>query len=106
MWAERKDRVRRRAPCHARGGRGGHSPRRGRGRCCAVKALDGLKSANSYQKAGIEIVRRAIQISGQADRPDAGEDAGVVAASCSRRPTTTGLQRRDGSSIRIWSSMA
>jgi len=78
-------------------------------RCCAaVKALDGLKSANSDQKAGIEIVRGgAIQIPARQIAQNAGEDAGVVAGKLLEADRLQlGLQRLRRASIRIWSPMA
>ena len=45
----------------------------------SVKALDALKPANSDQKTGIEIVRRAIQVPARQIAINAGEDGSVIA---------------------------
>lgn len=44
----------------------------------ALKALDGLKPANVDQKAGVEIVRRAIQVPARQIVQNAGEDGSLV----------------------------
>ncbi len=44
----------------------------------AVKALDGLKSENSDQKAGIDIVRRALQVPARQIAINAGEDGSLI----------------------------
>jgi chaperonin GroEL len=44
----------------------------------AVKALDGIKTANSDQKAGIDIVRRALSIPARQIVENAGEDGSLV----------------------------
>ncbi|MCK1651480.1 chaperonin GroEL [Bradyrhizobium sp. 149] len=44
----------------------------------SVKALDGIKTANADQKAGIDIVRRAIQVPARQIVENAGEDGSVV----------------------------
>jgi len=44
----------------------------------ALKALDGVKSANADQKAGVEIVRRAIQSPARQIAQNAGDDGSVV----------------------------
>ncbi|MCA6100737.1 chaperonin GroEL [Bradyrhizobium australafricanum] len=44
----------------------------------ALKALDGLKASNADQKAGIDIVRRAIQVPARQIVQNAGEDGSLV----------------------------
>ena len=44
----------------------------------ALKALDGLKIANADQKAGVDIVRRAIQVPARQIVQNAGEDGSLV----------------------------
>jgi chaperonin GroEL len=44
----------------------------------ALKALDGVKPANADQKAGVEIVRRAIQAPARQIAQNAGDDGSVV----------------------------
>jgi chaperonin GroEL len=44
----------------------------------AVKALDGVKTANPDQKAGVEIVRRAIQVPARQIVQNAGEDGSLI----------------------------
>ncbi|MGF6425996.1 chaperonin GroEL [Bradyrhizobium elkanii] len=44
----------------------------------ALKALDGLKASNADQKAGIDIVRRAIQVPARQIFQNAGEDGSLV----------------------------
>jgi chaperonin GroEL len=44
----------------------------------ALKVLDGLKTANADQKAGIDIVRRAIQVPARQIVQNAGEDGSLV----------------------------
>ncbi|MDD1536319.1 MULTISPECIES: chaperonin GroEL [unclassified Bradyrhizobium] len=44
----------------------------------ALKALDGVKTANADQKAGIDIVRRAIQVPARQIVQNAGEDGSVI----------------------------
>jgi len=44
----------------------------------ALKALEGIKTANADQKAGIEIVRRAIQMPARQIVENAGEDGSLV----------------------------
>lgn len=44
----------------------------------ALKALEGLKTANADQKAGVEIVRRAIQVPARQIVQNAGEDGSLV----------------------------
>ncbi|MGY3609558.1 MULTISPECIES: chaperonin GroEL [unclassified Bradyrhizobium] len=44
----------------------------------ALKALDGLKTANADQKAGVDIVRRAIQVPARQIVQNAGEDGSLV----------------------------
>ncbi|MCC8946536.1 chaperonin GroEL [Bradyrhizobium sp. Arg62] len=44
----------------------------------ALKALDGVKTANSDQKAGVDIVRRAIQVPARQIIQNAGEDGSLV----------------------------
>ena len=44
----------------------------------ALKALDGIKTANADQKAGVEIVRRAIQVPARQIVQNAGEDGSLV----------------------------
>jgi chaperonin GroEL len=44
----------------------------------ALKALDGIKTANADQKAGVDIVRRAIQVPARQIVQNAGEDGSLV----------------------------
>jgi chaperonin GroEL len=44
----------------------------------SLKALDGVKTANADQKAGVDIVRRAIQVPARQIVQNAGEDGSVV----------------------------
>jgi chaperonin GroEL len=44
----------------------------------ALKAIDGIKTANADQKAGVEIVRRAIQVPARQIVQNAGEDGSLV----------------------------
>jgi len=44
----------------------------------ALKALDGIKTANSDQKAGVDIVRRAIQVPARQIVQNAGEDGSLI----------------------------
>ncbi|MBR2120491.1 MAG: chaperonin GroEL [Afipia sp.] len=44
----------------------------------ALKALDGIKTSNADQKAGIDIVRRAIQVPARQIVQNAGEDGSLV----------------------------
>ncbi|WLA85663.1 chaperonin GroEL [Bradyrhizobium elkanii] len=44
----------------------------------ALKALDGLKASNADQKAGIDIVRRAIQVPARQIVQNAGEDGSLI----------------------------
>ena len=44
----------------------------------ALKALDGVKTANSDQKAGVDIVRRAIQVPARQIVQNAGEDGSLI----------------------------
>ena len=44
----------------------------------AFKALDGVKTANADQKAGVDIVRRAIQVPARQIVQNAGEDGSLV----------------------------
>ncbi|MGY4568490.1 chaperonin GroEL [Bradyrhizobium pachyrhizi] len=44
----------------------------------ALKALDGIKTTNSDQKAGVDIVRRAIQVPARQIIQNAGEDGSLV----------------------------
>src|ERR1700751_4199911 len=44
----------------------------------ALKALDGVKAANADQKAGVDIVRRAIQVPARQIVQNAGEDGSLV----------------------------
>ncbi|MBR0733211.1 chaperonin GroEL [Bradyrhizobium japonicum] len=44
----------------------------------ALKALDGVKTANADQKAGVDIVRRAIQVPARQIVKNAGEDGSLV----------------------------
>ena len=44
----------------------------------SLKALDGIKTANSDQKAGVDIVRRAIQVPARQIVQNAGEDGSVI----------------------------
>src|SRR5690242_19853909 len=44
----------------------------------ALKALDGIKTSNADQKAGIDIVRRAIQVPARQIAENAGEDGSVI----------------------------
>jgi chaperonin GroEL len=44
----------------------------------ALKALDGVKTANADQKAGVEIVRRAIQVPARQIVQNAGEDGSLI----------------------------
>ena len=44
----------------------------------ALKALDGIKAANADQKAGVDIVRRAIQVPARQIVQNAGEDGSLI----------------------------
>jgi chaperonin GroEL len=44
----------------------------------ALKALDGVKTANADQKAGVDIVRRAIQVPARQIVQNAGEDGSLI----------------------------
>ncbi|MCP1768613.1 chaperonin GroEL (HSP60 family) [Bradyrhizobium japonicum] len=44
----------------------------------SLKALEGIKIANSDQKAGVDIVRRAVQVPARQIVQNAGEDGSVV----------------------------
>src|ERR1700749_2926613 len=44
----------------------------------ALKALDGIKTANADQKAGVDIIRRAIQVPARQIVQNAGEDGSLV----------------------------
>lgn len=61
----------------------------------ALKALDAVKPANDDQKAGVDIVRRACRRRLARSSPTRARTPPTWSASCWRRPTTTGLQRRD-----------
>ena len=68
----------------------------------AIKVLDGLKPANEDQKAGINIVRRAIQTPARVIAANAGEDGAVVAGKILENDRLQlRLQRPDR---RIWRS--
>ncbi len=70
---------RRRAACDSRGRGGRHPPR---WRCGpaprSLKALDGINTSNPDQKAGVDIVRRAIQVPARQIVQNAGEDGSLV----------------------------
>ena len=55
----------------------------------ALKALDGVKTANADQKAGVDIVRRAIQVPARQIVQNAGEDGSVVVGKLLERETYT-----------------
>ncbi|MEY9359263.1 chaperonin GroEL [Bradyrhizobium yuanmingense] len=55
----------------------------------ALKALDGVKTANPDQKAGVEIVRRAIQVPARQIVQNAGEDGSVVVGKLLENQTYT-----------------
>jgi chaperonin GroEL len=55
----------------------------------ALKALDGVKTANADQKAGIDIVRRAIQVPARQIVQNAGEDGSVVVGKLLENETYT-----------------
>ena len=55
----------------------------------ALKALDGVKAANADQKAGVDIVRRAIQVPARQIVQNAGEDGSVVVGKLLERETYT-----------------
>ena len=56
----------------------------------AFKALDRLSPANPDQKAGIEIVRRALQVPARLIAQNAGDDGSVVVGKLWRRANTIG----------------
>ncbi|MDA9496210.1 chaperonin GroEL [Bradyrhizobium sp. CCBAU 11357] len=55
----------------------------------ALKALDGVKTANPDQKAGVDIVRRAIQVPARQIVQNAGEDGSVVVGKLLENQTYT-----------------
>ncbi|KYH00902.1 chaperonin GroEL [Bradyrhizobium sp. DOA1] len=55
----------------------------------AFKALDGVKTANADQKAGVDIVRRAIQVPARQIVQNAGEDGSVVVGKLLENETYT-----------------
>ncbi|MFK4488286.1 chaperonin GroEL [Bradyrhizobium sp. USDA 336] len=55
----------------------------------ALKALDGVKTANADQKAGVDIVRRAIQVPARQIVQNAGEDGSVVVGKLLENQTYT-----------------
>ena len=55
----------------------------------ALKALDGVKTANADQKAGVDIVRRAIQVPARQIVQNAGEDGSVVVGKLLEHETYT-----------------
>ncbi len=55
----------------------------------ALKALDGVKTANADQKAGVDIVRRAIQVPARQIVQNAGEDGSVVVGKLLEQETYT-----------------
>ncbi|WIW44506.1 chaperonin GroEL [Bradyrhizobium sp. 62B] len=55
----------------------------------AVKALDGVKTTNADQKAGVDIVRRAIQVPARQIVQNAGEDGSVVVGKLLENETYT-----------------
>ncbi|MCA1472597.1 chaperonin GroEL [Bradyrhizobium sp. IC3195] len=55
----------------------------------ALKALDGVKTANVDQKAGVDIVRRAIQVPARQIVQNAGEDGSVVVGKLLENQTYT-----------------
>ncbi|WP_128924299.1 chaperonin GroEL [Bradyrhizobium guangxiense] len=55
----------------------------------ALKALDGVKTANADQKAGVDIVRRAIQVPARQIVQNAGEDGSVVVGKLLENETYT-----------------
>ena len=62
----------------------------------ALKALDGLKAANDDQKSGIDIVRRALQRAGAADRRECRRGRRLIVGKLLEKPgLQLGLQRRD-----------
>ncbi|WP_375161431.1 chaperonin GroEL [Bradyrhizobium sp. RDT46] len=55
----------------------------------AFKALDGVKTANADQKAGVDIVRRAIQVPARQIVQNAGEDGSVIVGELLENETYT-----------------
>ncbi|WP_407184670.1 chaperonin GroEL [Bradyrhizobium centrosematis] len=55
----------------------------------ALKALDGVKTVNADQKAGVDIVRRAIQVPARQIVQNAGEDGSVVVGKLLENETYT-----------------
>ncbi|MCA1533582.1 chaperonin GroEL [Bradyrhizobium sp. NBAIM03] len=55
----------------------------------ALKALDGVKTVNADQKAGVDIVRRAIQVPARQIVQNAGEDGSVVVGKLLENQTYT-----------------
>ncbi len=55
----------------------------------SLKALDGVKTANADQKAGVDIVRRAIQVPARQIVQNAGEDGSVVVGKLLEHETYT-----------------
>ncbi|WP_256467011.1 chaperonin GroEL [Bradyrhizobium sp. 199] len=55
----------------------------------ALKALDGVKTSNADQKAGVDIVRRAIQVPARQIVQNAGEDGSVVVGKLLENETYT-----------------
>jgi chaperonin GroEL len=72
-----------RAACDPRRGRGRHRGRRRRRAAARQPGPGKPEGANSDQKVGIEIVRRAIQAPLRQIAENAGEDGAVVAGKCS-----------------------
>ncbi|MBP0110610.1 chaperonin GroEL [Bradyrhizobium vignae] len=55
----------------------------------SLKALDGVKTTNADQKAGVEIVRRAIQVPARQIVQNAGEDGSIVVGKLLENQTYT-----------------
>ncbi len=68
----------------------------------ALKALDSVKTANPDQKAGVDIVRRAIQVPARQIVQNAGEDGSLIVGSCSRTAAITGASMPQPANTRTW----
>jgi chaperonin GroEL len=70
----------------------------------ALKALDGVKTANPDQKAGVDIVRRAIQVPARQIVQNAGEDGSLVVGKLLENASlaTTGASMLRLANTRTW----
>jgi chaperonin GroEL len=103
---EKKDRVDDALQRHPRGGRGRHRAGGGVALLRAKAALGKLKADNDDQKAGIDIVRKAIQAPARQIAENAGETARSSSARSSRRKSDTSASTPRPASMSTWSKPA